>query len=170
MQLETERLLLSEWQEEDFPAFRPIATHPEVMRYIMDGQPWPDERIHDFIRTQRERMATYGWCRWKLTLKSTRKLIGFCGPGIMHDMEYPELGWWLARHVWGQGLATEAARAALADCMLRAGLERLVSVANRENTASIRIMQKIGLKYWRDAEHSGQPSVVYTMERENYQE
>jgi RimJ/RimL family protein N-acetyltransferase len=165
MTLETARLILAPWQAADWTALRPIATDPEVMRYITGGVPWTDEQIQAFVDRQVKVYRERGFCRWKLVEKASAALIGFCGVGFWKDSTEPEIGWWLGRRWWGRGLATEAAAAALQDAFERAGLDRLISVAERENRASIRIMQKLGLAFEREFEAEGCELVQYAMER-----
>ncbi|HVP00697.1 MAG TPA: GNAT family N-acetyltransferase [Bryobacteraceae bacterium] len=161
--IRTERLILDAWQSSDWKAFRPIATDPEVMRYINGGIPWTDERIQEFVGRQIDTLERRGFCRWKLIEAASGQLIGFCGPGIWRDRLEPEIGWWLARSHWGKGLATEAARAALRDAFERVQLPRLISVAMPENLASIAIMKKLGLTLDAEFESEGTRLVRYAM-------
>jgi ribosomal-protein-alanine N-acetyltransferase len=166
--LKTDRLILNAWQLSDWQAFRPIATDPEVMRYINGGVPWTDERIETFVAFQIRLHQDRGFCRWKLVEASTGDLIGFCGPGIWRDAPDPEIGWWLARSHWGRGLATEAARAALDDAFERVRLERIISIAMPENTASIGVMKKLGLKFDAEFENEGVRLVRYAISRSHH--
>lgn len=156
--LETERLLLRPWRTEDRDAFRPIATDPEVMRYINGGKPWSDEQIDEFIQRQIHGLERNSFCLWRLLWKQqTERLIGFCGlqpwrdrPGL--EIGYHgviEVGWWLARDCWGQGFATEAARAVLRYGFETAGLEKIIAVTHRDNKASQRVAGRIGLTFER---------------------
>ncbi|MEX2303545.1 MAG: GNAT family N-acetyltransferase [Bryobacterales bacterium] len=166
--IETERLLLRPWQAIDRDAFRPIATDPEVMRYITGGRPWPDEQIDEFIQRQIAGLERYGFCLWRLLRKPnlavqdrpgqrSERLIGFCGlqpwrhrPGL--EIGYHgviEIGWWLARDCWRQGFATEAARAVLEFGFERAGLRKIIAVTHRDNKASQRVAGRIGLAFER---------------------
>jgi len=165
MMLETERLILDTWQMSDWTAFRPIATDPEVMRFITGGMPWTDGQIQTFVDRQVKLYAERGFCRWKLTLKDSRELIGFCGVGFWRDAPDPEIGWWLARRYWGRGFATEAAQAAMRDALERLRLERIISIARPENAASTRIMEKLGLKLECEFEDHGVRLVRYAMAR-----
>jgi len=165
MILETDRLILSTWQTSDCIAFRPIATDVEVMRYITGGVPWTDERIQLFVNRQVELFSERGFCRWKLLTKPAGEMIGFCGVGAWGDGLELEIGWWLARQYWGRGLATEAARAALHDAFERAGLARVISIARPANVASIRIMEKLGLKLECEFEKDGVRLVRYAIHR-----
>jgi [ribosomal protein S5]-alanine N-acetyltransferase len=163
MTLETERLILAPWESGDWTAFRPIATDPEVMRFITGGKPWSDEQIRGFVDRQVKLYAERGFCRWKLIPKSGGDLIGFCGVGYWRDALDPEIGWWLSRSYWGRGLATEAARVALRDALERVGLERIISIAAVGNTASTRIMEKLGLKLECEFESDGMRLLRYAI-------
>ncbi len=163
--LETERLILGTWQSCDWTVFRPIATDVEVMRYITGGVPWSDEQIRAFVDRQVNLFAERGFCRWKLTERSTGEMIGFCGVGYWRDALDPEIGWWLARRCWGGGLATEAARVALRDTLERVRLDKIISVAARENAASRRVMEKLGLKLESEFERDGLALVRYAIDR-----
>ncbi len=161
MTLETIRLLLLPWQRSDADLLRPIATDPEVMRCITGGVPWSDEQIQALVNQQIELYSQRGFCRWKLLEKPDGDFIGFCGVGFWRNAPDPEIGWWLARHRWGRGLATEAARLALRDAVERAGLDRIVSIARPANTASTCIMQKLEFTLEAEFEIDGVPLVRY---------
>lgn len=167
MSLETPRLRLEPWLPDEWIALRPIATDPEVMRYISDGQPWPEDQIHEFIERQIRHYSTRGFCLWKLVDRSNGRVIGFCGlqPVAIAERDEVEIGWWLARDMWAHGLATEAARVALADGFQRAGLQRVIAIAQPANRASIRIMEKLGMRYERDAVHKDIEVVLYSIAR-----
>jgi ribosomal-protein-alanine N-acetyltransferase len=168
MVLETERLILDAWQVSDVRAFRPIATDTEVMRYITGGIPWTDDQIQTFVERQLKLYSERGLCRWKLVSKATGEMIGFCGVGFWRDNPDPEIGWWLARRYWGQGLATEAGSAALRDAFERVRLHRIISIARPENTASLRVMDKLGLRRECDFEVDGLRLLRYAIDRLQY--
>lgn len=168
MTIETDRLILEPWMLSDCKAFRPIATDADVMRYITGGLAWTDAQIRSFVEGQINLYCERAFCRWKVLDKQSRGLIGFCGPGIWRDAPDPEIGWWLARRLWGQGLATEAARAALKDAFERVRLARLISIARPENLASIRIMNKLGLHFEAAFTRDGISMVQYAIEQAQY--
>jgi len=166
--MKTERLVLEPWQNDDWSEFRPIATDPEVMRYVTGGVPWTDEMIRSFVDRQMHLYLERGFCRWKLIETQSGELIGFCGVGRWRDAADLEIGWWLARRCWGQDLATEAAKAALDDVFERGKLERVISIARPANVASTRIMEKIGLAFEREFMSEGVRLVQYAANREQY--
>jgi RimJ/RimL family protein N-acetyltransferase len=133
------------------------------MRYIGDGKPWPEQRARQFVDRQIALEDERGFCLWKLSPKEGGGAIGFCGlqPLQETDPEEIEIGWWLARAFWGRGLATEAARMALRDGFERAGLQRIVAIAQPANTASIRVMRKLGMRFERLTESRGIEVALY---------
>ena len=163
--LETNRLLFCPWESADWLAFKPIATDPLVMKYISGGEPWPDEKIVEFVDRQIRHFREHGFCLWKLLLRENHQLAGFCGLQQLDDLPDIEIGWWLASDQWGQGLATEAARCALEDGFTRIGLSRIVAVALRENRASIRIMEKLEMRFESEVTHRGFRVDLYSMEK-----
>jgi RimJ/RimL family protein N-acetyltransferase len=162
--MRTERLLFSPWTESDWLALKPIATDPEVMRYISEGLPWPDDRIQGFVARQMTCLRERGFCTWSLLEPATDQMIGFCGLQPLANTPDIEIGWWLARSHWGRGLATEAARAVLRDGFERAGLDRIVAVAQPGNGASRRVMEKLGMRYECDTQHKGVDVVLYAIQ------
>jgi RimJ/RimL family protein N-acetyltransferase len=157
----TPRLFLRPWRPGDLDAFAAIAADPEVLRFINDGVPWGREQADAFAERQVRGFAERGYCRWALEARDDGAFAGFCGGEPLTQIPEVEIGWWLARGRWGQGLATEAARAALADLRDRIGLRRVVSLARDDNASSIRIMQKIGLVFDRALPYNGLPCVLY---------
>ena len=166
--LETGRLRFATRVPEDWRAFQKIATDPLVVRYLGNGEPWPDERVQDFVARQCENWEKHRICLWKLLPRDSEELIGICG--LQHLPETPdvEIGWWLAPSHWGQGLATEAARRALAYGFEEAHLQRIVAIAQAANRDSLRVMEKIGMRFEREALHKGIRVVLYAIEREHF--
>jgi len=166
--LETERLRFGTWRKDDWREFQKLATDPLVVRYLGTGEPWPDERVQEFVNRQANNWEKFGICLWKLLPKDSDALIGICG--LQHLPEGPdvEIGWWLGPAYWGQGLATEAARHALAYGFEVSHLERIVAIAQAANLDSLRVMDKIGMRFEREAVHKGIRVVLYAINRENF--
>jgi [ribosomal protein S5]-alanine N-acetyltransferase len=165
--LKTIRLQLTPWRHIDFASFRPIATDPEVMRYINDGAPWNDDQIREFIRRQMRHAAAKQFCLWRIVREPDGKMLGFCGlqPLTIEGHREVEIGWWLARNCWGRGLASEAAREAMRFAFDEVKLSRVIAIAQPENRASIRIMRKLGMRFEREATHKGIRVVLYAIRR-----
>ena len=169
--LESDRLRFATWAPGDWEDFRKLASDPLVVRYISaGGEPWSDERVKEFVARQRENWEKKGICLWKLLPKDSTELIGICG--LQHLPEGPdvEIGWWLAPSRWGQGLATEAAYRALTYGFDVCNVERIVAVAQAMNLDSLRVMERIGMRFEREAVHKGLHVVLYAISRNHFAE
>jgi ribosomal-protein-alanine N-acetyltransferase len=163
--IETPRLRLRPWVADDVPRFRPIAQDARVMRYIGSGETWIDPRIEAFVKRQIELQQQLSFSLWPLIHQVDGTFIGFCGLQPLGDTGDIEIGWWLAAAYWGQGLATEAARAVLSRGLDELGLSRIVAIAQPANEASINVMRKIGMTLERPMTWRGVEVVQYAIER-----
>jgi RimJ/RimL family protein N-acetyltransferase len=146
--VETERLFLREFVADDAPAFLRLATDPLVTRYTGDGGMVTLDQAREVLRTRP--LADYqkhGFGRWACVLKSDGEIIGFAGLKYLDDLNEVDVGYRLLPSYWGFGLATEAARAAIAHGFDRLRLARIIGLVVPENVASVRVLEKCGLKF-----------------------
>lgn len=165
---ETERLRFATWRTEDWKEFQKLATDPLVVRYLGTGEPWPDERVQEFVNRQCANWKQFGICLWKLLPKDGDVLIGICGLQHLPGGPDLEIGWWLSPACWGKGLATEAASRALAYGFEVRNLERIVAIAQAANRDSLRVMEKVGMRFEREAVHKGIRVVIYAITRDTF--
>ena len=162
---ETNRLLITAWDPQDWKVFCSISSDPDVMKYIGKGEPWSAERTEQFVKVQIENFDRYGFCLWKLAYKPTGFLIGFCGLQPLGETGEIEIGWWLAKAFWGKGLATEAARTVFCYGFETIGLRRIVAIAQPANRASIRVMEKLGMRHEKNTlDRHGISVALYSIE------
>lgn len=141
--IETDRLILRPWCDEDREPFWAMARDPLVMEYLPPlTRAESDAAVDRMIATERE----YGHAFWALERKAQGDFIGFCGllPPRSPLFEY-EIGWRLARHAWGQGLAREAAEASLAWAWQNLTVPAIVAITNIGNTRSWGLMERLGM-------------------------
>ena len=165
MEIETQRLILREFKLEDVQQLAPILANPRVMKFSSTGILSVLEtqtRIQGFIASYRQ----YGFGKWAITFKESNQLIGYCGIAIeqIDNKDEREIGYRLDPKFWGQGLATEAASAAI-----RYGLEQLkfpyiLGIVERENKASVRVLEKLGMRHQRETIFLGVEMDVYSVE------
>ena len=146
--LRTPRLLLRPWRDTDLAPFAALNADPEVRRWF-PGTLTREDSDAQAARIQDD-IATHGFGFWAVEAPGTAPFIGFVG--LKHVPFAPlapavEIGWRLARAHWGQGYATEAARAALAHAFGPLGLAEVVSFAVPGNRASRRVMERIGMTH-----------------------
>jgi RimJ/RimL family protein N-acetyltransferase len=148
--LETDRLILRRFTEDDVDNLYALDSDPAVMRYITGGPSTPrDEIERDYIPAYLayyERYEGYGF--WAAIEKATSGFLGW-----FHFRPYkddapnePELGYRLRRSAWGHGYATEGSRALIHKGFTDLGAQRVVAFAYGENIASRRVMEKSGLR------------------------
>ncbi|HEU4973832.1 MAG TPA: GNAT family N-acetyltransferase [Baekduia sp.] len=156
----TERLLLRRWTPADAEPLAAINADPRVMRFIGRGAPIGPALSDALIaRFEREWDARdHGiWAVEELTAPG--ELRGFCGltvpmflPAVLPAVE---VGWRLAPGAWGRGIATEAARAALAFGFERAGMREIIAIVHPDNDRSLRVCAKLGMTPRRDRPQPG---------------
>ena len=148
-ELTTDRLLMRQWRDSDRGPFAALNADPAVMEHFtaLQTREQSDALIDRNIPAIDER----GWGLWALEVRDTGEFIGFTGLSVprfeAHFMPAVEIGWRLAKGAWGNGYATEAARAALAHGFGPAGLEEIVSFTTTTNLPSQRVMQRIGMTH-----------------------
>lgn len=146
VEFQTPRLELCQWRSGDWVEFRPIAADPRVMKFIGDGNPWPDEKIRKFVDRQVGHQRDLGYCLWQLRLRDDGTLIGFCGLQPVADSEEVEIGWWLRPDQWGQGLATEAATRVMQFAAESTDLQPPIAFVHPENRASANVARKLQMR------------------------
>ncbi len=166
--LETSRLVLREFRVEDTDALLGVVGDPETMRYY----PAALDRAgaEQWIARNRRRYTTDGHGLWAMVLKETGELIGDCGL-TLQDVEGSkemEIGYHVRRDLWGQGLATEAARACREYGFMKFAAERVVSIIRVENMSSRRVAEKNGMAVWKEIIRAGLPHIVYAISREQW--
>ncbi len=147
--IETERLLLRNWREEDVEVLAKINQDPKVMEYYPSIKSFEETKA--FIETAKQHIAKYGLGVYACELKATGELIGMVGSQCL-ETGYPfspavELAWRLAHEHWGQGYAIEAARAVVKEFFEQFRLAEIVAFTVPANLRSRRVMEKLGMRY-----------------------
>jgi RimJ/RimL family protein N-acetyltransferase len=153
--LKTERLLLRAWRAEDREPFARMNADPEVREFypaLMSRA--ESDALADRIEAE---LAAEGFGGWAVEIPGVTSFAGYVGLSrpLFEASFTPcvEIGWRLARPLWGRGYATEGARAALAFGFEKVGLAEIVSFAVTANLRSIRVMEKIGMRFAGEFEH-----------------
>lgn len=168
--IETPRLLLREFRTQDLAALHALVADPAVMRFSdgIESEADAGRRLDGY----REAYVRHGFGKWAVVHKESARVIGYCGFGIeeFDGQREPELGFRLAPKFWGLGLASEAALACSQHAFATLGFQRFLGFAHPENIASIRILEKLGMRHLGNRTFHGGPVVVYvSRDRENSQ-
>jgi RimJ/RimL family protein N-acetyltransferase len=147
-ELRTGRLLLRQWRDDDYAPFAALNADHEVMRHFPRTMSRAESDA--LADGQRGLIDERGWGLWAVEA-GDEGFIGFVGLSIprfeAHFMPAVEIGWRLARHGWGKGYATEAARAGLDFGFGELGLDEIVSFTAVVNDRSRRVMERLGMTH-----------------------
>jgi RimJ/RimL family protein N-acetyltransferase len=153
--IETERLLLRAWQPSDEAPFAALNADPDVTRYL--SGPMRRDESDELLARIRGHWQEHGFGLYAVEVKQSGAFIGFVGlaiPSFLPDvLPAVEVGWRLAREHWGNGYATEGARASLRHGFEELGLRQIVSIIDPRNAASVRVAQRLEMRRGRDRIH-----------------
>jgi RimJ/RimL family protein N-acetyltransferase len=181
--LETARLILRDWRDEDWPEFFRLTNTPAVMRWLgpaMDA---------DKQAAQRARIegcaARHGHCFWLVERKAdgghlAGEALGFCGLKRADAAPSPvegrfEIGWRLREDAWGHGYAKEAALASLRAGFERFGADEIIALTVIKNEASWGLMERLGMRRREDLDFPDdryppqlRDTIVYSLSRDEW--
>ncbi len=152
--IETPRLHLMRWSDAHFDDFARFLRDPDVIRYIR-AEPLSREKGIEHHAQSLAEWQQHGFGKRAVREIATGAWIGFVelslvGPGKGCREDDVEIGYFITPGQWGQGIATEAATAIRDEAFARVGLAELLGRSRVENTASARVMEKIGFRRVRD--------------------
>src|ERR1051326_5861956 len=163
VRLETKRLLLRWFREDDFSAYVEIATDPEVMKFLGGTQTsfeaWRAMAAHI------GHWYFFGYGVFAVEEKASGKMVGRIG--FMNPPGWPgfELGWTLARASWGKGYATEGAARAMEDAFTEMNRHHLFSCIAPENVNSVKVAERLGETVEGETELLGKRVLLYGITR-----
>lgn len=127
-------------------AFHGLVQDEHVRRYMMDGQVLPREWSEQRVQESRALFESRGVGIWLAHDKTTDELVGFCGFRIATSFPEPQLLYALRERWTRQGLATEMARAAIAQARTQRGFAEIVATVDEINTGSVRVLETLGFE------------------------
>jgi RimJ/RimL family protein N-acetyltransferase len=159
--IETNRLLLRTFTQDDAALIYELNLDPDVTRYTHD--PIKDlahasEILEKVIIPQ---YILYNHGRWAVHVRSTLEFLGWCGLKYRTELDEIDLGYRYKKEGWGKGYATEAAWATIRYGFEEIGLQRIVARAEIDNIGSWKVLEKCGMTYIGDEEVDGYPVKTY---------
>jgi RimJ/RimL family protein N-acetyltransferase len=149
--LTTDRLSLRTFRRDDLPHYAALNADPAVVEFL--GGPLTREYSDEIAEWANERWELERIGLLAVERRSDATFLGMCG--VHHQESYPddlEVGWRLAHDHWGQGYATEAARAWLDYAFGVLGAPRVISITDHPNVRSLAVMHRLGMTF----DHEGQ--------------
>jgi RimJ/RimL family protein N-acetyltransferase len=151
----SDRLGFRNWKSDDLAVMTQINTDPAVMEFLPFHQ--DKKKTLDFINRMQRQFEKSGFCYFAVERLDTNELIGFIG---LMEQNYPadftpcvDIGWRLAKAQWGNGFASEGAKACLDYAKKTLKIEEIYSIAPKINLRSEKVMQKIGMQKVKEFKH-----------------
>jgi RimJ/RimL family protein N-acetyltransferase len=148
--LQTERLVLRRWRDDDIAAMERLNTDPRFTTFLTaDGRPFTAAESAAAVARWRRHWDEHGFGLWAVEERETGRFVGRVGVQY-HRLwpDDPEVGWGIDPELWGSGYATEAGAAAIEDAFATLDIPRLVSIVLPANTASIAVQTRLGIRPW----------------------
>ncbi len=172
--METERLLLRKMTDADFPALCRMLQDEEVMYAYAHA--FSDEEAHDWLSRQQARYQQYGFGLWAAILKKSGEMIGQCGVTVQdcNGREVLEVGYLFCKDFWGQGYATEAAKACRDYAFTQFHADEVFSIIRDNNFPSQRVAKRNGMQprggFTKHYYGIDMPHIVYSIQREEWEQ
>jgi len=165
--IETERTILRNFIIDDAEEFYALNLDKEVLKYTGD-QPFENVQASKDFLTNYDQYEKYGVGRFAVIEKATSKLIGWCGLKYNPDKDEYDIGFRFFRDYWNRGFATETAERCLGFGLNELGIARIVGRAMKENKASIKVLEKIGMTFKETFDFEGHEGVIYELRNNDY--
>jgi len=167
-EIRTNRLFLRRFSKGDLNAYAEIMGDYEVGKWFPNGDGYTREEAKRSLDTILGHWDKHGFGIWAITDQKKTAILGRCGLNLIAETSEVEVDFVIARGFWGRGYATEAAKAALAYGFEMLNLDRIIALAKPENVASRRVVEKIGMRYLKDAEYWGIICAYYNISDVEY--
>ena len=162
--VETSRLILRELHPNDAQAFYDLNANPKVIRYTGNTAFRDVEEAQEFLENYSD-YREHGYGRWAVILKDSGRFIGWCGLKFDVNTQQTDIGFRFFEEEWGKGYATESAQACLQVGFNQFQLFHIIGRAMKANSASIRVLEKLGLTYEQAITLDGEEAVLYTIKQ-----
>lgn len=163
--LETTRLLLKPTAPDDLSELHRLWNDRELRRYLFDGRATSLEEARALLEASEVSFAERGMGLWRVDRLEDGRMAGFAG--FLHaEAGPPDLVYGLWPSLWGNGYATEAARAVIERAFQVPTVEFIVASVDEPNTASIEVLHRLGMRHTRRAVVDGKPLLYYELVRE----
>lgn len=167
--LETERLVCGRPRVGDADELSRVMLHPDVLRTTwFERRPPTHAYVVDKLAGDIKHWERYGFGPWLLRDRAGGELVG--RGGLKHTtatgVDEVEIGWTIDPARWGEGLATELARASVDTAFGELALDEVIAYTSADNTASRRVMEKAGMAFEGEFAYEGLPQVLYRARRD----
>ncbi|WP_196888406.1 GNAT family N-acetyltransferase [Aureivirga sp. CE67] len=154
--IETKRLILREFSKEDVEAVYEFNSNDEIHKYTGDEIIKTTKRAQEIIeQIWLKDYEKYGYGRWAVIYKPDNKIIGFAGLKFLPEINETDIGYRFLPKYWGMGIASEVSEKILEYGFKNLNLKRIIGIAMPENIGSWKVLEKIGLSFYKIDEYDG---------------
>lgn len=165
---ETERLLVRGFEYSDLDAFAELCADPNAMQYMGDGSTLARETVEKWIGICHEKYEKRGYGTSAVIDKESNEFLGFCGIIRDPNEDFDEIIYAFKQTAWGNGYATEVARAMLDYVFEISDLSEIYATIHHKNAVSIKMMAKLGMEYVKsETEEDGNTTEFYRIQRKS---
>lgn len=165
--IETSRTFLRKFTADDFDDIAAILSNPRVMKYLgVSAKPVTRDETKQILDSINRLWKNKGYGRMAVVSKDDNKLIGMAG--LRHFEGDAELFYLLDEPYWGQGLATEIGKAILEYGFETFDFPRIIAVTRPSNAATLRVLDKLGLKYEKEDLIAGVRAHIFTLKQGDF--
>lgn len=166
-EIETGRLILRQFSENDIPDFVRIYGDEDGMLYMGKGAKTPQESAQS-VRWKMKHWVDRGYGLWCVEEKKSGSVVGHCGVAWLEWMNDIEIAYLISRDHWGKGYATEAVTAAIAYGFEVVHAPQIIAIIRPDNVQSERVAEKAGLKYFKDTTNGGFPFRCFKIDGKSF--
>jgi ribosomal-protein-alanine N-acetyltransferase len=166
--LETERLIIRQFTPQDLDKLIELRSDDDVIKYLGGRRLQNPEAIAKRLEFYIDCYRRFGYGMCAMIWRKTGEMIGWSGLQPLEDSGDTEVGYGMIKEFWGRGIGFECASAWLRYGFENTNLTRIVAVASPENTASWRIMEKLGMRREKTETHYGMECVFYRIDKEDF--
>ncbi len=164
----TERLIIRQFTPEDLPWLIEVRTKPEIRKYLGGEKLQNPEKITQRMQFYIDCYEKYGFGLCAMQWKETGELFGWSGVQPLDGTTEIEVGYGMTKEFWRRGIGFECAKAWLNFGFNEKNLERIVAVADLDNTGSWRIMEKLGMTHEKNEFHYGMECKFYAISKKDW--
>ena len=166
--LETERLIIRQFTPQDLDKLIELRSDDDVIKYLGGRRLQNPEAIAKRLEFYTDCYRRFGYGMCAMIWRETSEMIGWSGLQPLEDSGDTEVGYGMIKEFWGRGIGFECASVWLRYGFENTNLTRIVAVASPENTASWRIMEKLGMRREKTETHYGMECVFYRIDKEDF--
>jgi ribosomal-protein-alanine N-acetyltransferase len=160
---QTPRLILRRFTEADTSLLLQLNSNPEVLKYLHEPLLETEEQAHHVLHNIIFPQYNNNLGRWAIHLNDSNEFIGWCGLKYLSENDEIDLGYRLMPPFWGKGYAFEAAKHTITYGLQQLHLKTIVGRAHIQNTASLHILEKVGMQFIKEEILDDCPVKTYTI-------